>query len=55
MTEDLTRGNTEDTGAELANSEPGAASQGVTGAEGAEQLIGQASVTIGRPAAGETG
>ena len=53
MTEDLTRGNTEDTGAELANSEPGAASQGVTGAEGAEQLIGQASVTIGRPAAGE--
>ncbi len=53
MTEDLTRGDTEDAGAELANSEPGAASQGVTGAEGAEQLIGQASVVVGRPAAGD--
>ncbi len=44
MTEDLTRGNTEGAGVE---------SQGVTGAEGAEQLIGQASITIGRPEAGE--
>jgi len=45
MTEDLTRGNTEDAGVE---------SQSFTGAEGAEQLIGQAGVVIGRPAAGET-
>ena len=43
MTEDLTRGDTEDAGAE---------SQSFTGAEGAEQLIGQASVMVGRPAPG---
>ena len=53
MTEDLTRGNAEDAGAELASNGPGAESQGVTGAAGVEQLIGQASVTVGRPAAGE--
>jgi len=54
MTEDLSRNDTEDAGDQVADSGPDGESQGFTGAEGAEQLIGQASTMVGRPAPGET-
>ena len=60
MTEDLNRGASEDTGAEVEGAE-GASSTGAsstsasfTGTEGGEQLIGQASVLVARPEAGQT-
>ncbi len=54
MTEDLNRGVSEDTGAEVEGAE-GEMSTGAsfTGTEGSEQLIGQASITVSRPEAGE--
>ena len=65
MTEDLNRGMSEDTGAEVEGAE-GARSTGematgemstgasITGTEGAEVLIGQASVMIAQPGPGQT-
>ncbi len=54
MTEDLTRNNTDNADAQLADSGPAGESQDFTGAEGAEPLIGQASILVGRPAPGES-
>ena len=65
MTEDLNRGASEDTGAEVEGAEgamstdamsTGAMSTGAsfTGTEGSEQLIGQASVLVARPEPGQT-
>ena len=60
MTEDLNRGVSEDTSAEVEGAE-GASSTGemstgasFTGTEGSQQLIGQASVVVARPGAGQT-
>ena len=54
MTEDFTGNDTGDAGGQAADSGPGGESQGFTGAEGAEQLIGQAGILVGRPAPGES-
>ena len=50
MNKDLTRGGEEATGTEVKTSQ----SAGFTGSAGAEELIGQASILVGRPAPGET-
>ncbi len=60
MTEDLNRGVSEDTGAEVEGAE-GASSTGemstgasFTGTEGSAQLNGQASIVVARPDPGQT-